>query len=238
MNTDAAVVEQIQRASRRLNADCPECSLAELCRDNPDIEPDLLNIRRGQWIFRRGDQDRYLYSVRRGAAKLTRHRVVGEEQVLGFYFAGDAFGFDGLAGPQRINEAVALEDSTLCRVPLIDLTAGKHSTLSLHQTLSMFGNAALGFQEHAALVNQRQASTRLAAFVLDIANRSGESEGNTIRLSLPMSRQDIGSYLGLSVETVSRRLCDLERDGFISIDEKRTSLRILELERLQQIAHF
>lgn len=239
MNADAAVVRQLQQASHRLSADCQFCELNVLCQQQNQpqaIQPDLQRYRRGEPIFRRGDQDRFLYSVRSGSVKLTRHRVVGEEQVLGFYFPGDVFGFDGLSTPQRENEAQAMQDCLLCRVPLVELTSGQHSTHSLHRTFRLFGDAALNCQDHAALVNQRHASTRLAAFLLDIANRVGTDVNLT--LSLPMSRQDIGSYLGLSVETVSRRLCDLERDQLIAIDDKRTCLRIVNLERLQQLAHF
>lgn len=235
--TNGVVLQQIQRVSQRLSADCQLCELADLCLGDTCLEPDLQEFRRGQMIFRRGDRDQCLYSVRRGAVKLARHRVPGEEQVLGFYFPGDVFGFDGLSSARREHEAIALEDCMLCKVPVSELTAGAQ-VQRFHHTLRLLGDATLAFQEHAALVNRRHASTRLAAFLLDIANRSRCRHSEAISFALPMCRQDIASYLGLTVETVSRRLCDLERDGLIALDERRKAVLIRDLEQLQQLAYY
>lgn len=238
LNTSAGVMQQIRRASQRLNAECPECALAALCSDHPGVEPDLIHYRQGEKLYRHGDSDGYLYSVRSGCVKLNRHRVVGEEQVLGFYFCGDIFGFDGLASTRRTTEATALQDCSVCRLSVQELLARGHGTPSLQQLLKLAGHAALTYQEHAALVNRRQATTRLAAFVLDIISRGNRCRHNDLEISLPMSRLEIASYLGLTVETVSRRLCDLDREQLIAIDDKRRSLRITNLEGLQQLAHY
>ena len=236
-HSEPVIVRQIQLASQRLSADCQLCELSGLCREECTT-PALRRVDKGQFIFRRGEQDEYLYSIRSGSVKISRHRVPGEEQVLGFYFAGDVFGFDGMSAQRRHNDAIALEDCTLCRIPLKNLTSGEQPSGNFYRLLRLLGNDAQSFQEHIALMNRRQASTRLAAFLLDIASRGHGREGDTISFTLPMSRLDIASYLGLTIETISRRLCELERDRLLVMEDRRKTVRILDLERLQQIAFF
>lgn len=233
--SNTVVARQIQLASERLNADCRLCGLSSLCHGDC-ITPALKHVEKGKFIFQRGEQDGYLYSIRSGAVKISRHRIPGEEQVLGFYFAGDVFGFDSMSAQRRQNDAIALEDCTLCRLPLKTITSDEQPSQNFYPLLRLLGDDALYLQEHIALMNRRQASTRLAAFLLDIASRGHGRDGDRISFSLPMSRLDIANYLGLTIETVSRRLCDLERDHILVMQDRRKTVHILDLERLRQIA--
>lgn len=231
-----AVMQQLRLASRRLNADCELCKLSGLFDSNPCLEPDLRFYRRGATVVRHGCQDNYLYSVRSGAVKLVSHPGVDEESVIGFHFSGDLFGFENLAASRSQHDAIALEDSVICRLPARRVYSGTTSSSSFNYLVRLMGDNALNYQAHAAMVNRRQAGARLASFLLDIAGRLRSANNDPLLFQLPMSRVDIASYLGLTVETVSRRLSELQRQQLLRLDVRTRSVTILDLQGLQQLA--
>ena len=235
-NAGKNITRQLLAASQRLNADCQLCDFSDSC-NNEHLAPDLVTIKRGSYIFRHGDPSNHLYRVRKGSVKLSRFRISGEEQVLGFYFKDESFGFDSLTNQRRKDEAIALEDCTLCRYSL-QAPYKTANQQTLENILGLQNKNTSKFQEHIILINTSNAGTRLAAFLLDVATHTHIKQSNSIVFPLPMSRYDIASYLGLTQETVSRRLSQLERNHIISMENNRKSVRILNLEHLQQLAYF
>lgn len=231
-----AVVRQLRLASWRLNADCDLCKLSDLFDNKPCSEPDLRFFRRGETIVRYGSKDNYLYSVREGSVKLVNHPNGGEESVIGFHFGGDLFGFENLAASRCQHDAIALEDTVICRLPAQRVYSGTASSRSFNYLVRLMGDNALNYQAHAAMVNRRQAGARLASFLLEIAGRLRTDNRDKLLFQLPMSRVDIASYLGLTVETVSRRLSELQRKRLLSLEVRSRTVTILDLDGLQQLA--
>ena len=235
-NSDGkAVVNQLQRASQRLNADCEFCKLNGLLEKSSCAQPDIFTLERGETLFRAGDPANYLYSLRRGSVKLCRLLPGGEQQIISFHLAGELLGFDSLEGLRYRGDAVTLEPTTVCRLTIEQFRRGSESTEQFKRLIRLIGSNVLALQEHA-LANRRPAIARLATFLLDIAGRSRNREEGELRFQLPMTRADIACYLAVSPETVSRRLTELQRKRLLTMGNSTKIVQITDLSGLQTIA--
>ncbi len=187
-------------------------------------------IRSGEHVFREGDPSDYLCIVRSGSIKSYLISNDGEEQVLGFYLPGDVFGLDGSAEHGRMSSAMTLETSTLCRLPIEDLDDHGISALLLRLTSAQL------LRDHnlVLMLARKDADGRLASFLCDLSRRYRIRGYSSLAINLSMSRQDIGNYLGLAVETVSRTLTRFQESGLISV--RRRAVEFEDLESLQSIA--
>jgi CRP/FNR family transcriptional regulator len=187
-------------------------------------------IKAGEHIFREGDISNALYVVRSGSVKSYLISNDGEEQVLGFYLPGDVFGLDGSEEHGRMSSAVTLETSTVCRLPIEDLDENGISK----QLLRLTSSQLLRDHNLVLMLARKDADGRLASFITDLSRRYQARGYSAMAINLSMSRQDIGNYLGLAVETVSRTLTRFQDSGLISV--RRRSVEILDLKSLQAIA--
>lgn len=163
-------------------------------------------------IFAEGDEATKIYKVTGGAVRVTKLLSDGRRHIAGFYLPGDFFGLEG--GDVHRFSAEAIVNTTLQVFSRNALHAHAEKDSGLSERLWTLAGATLGrAQEHMLLLGRKTASERIASFLLDMAAR-GEV-GNEI--TLPMSRQDIADFLGLTIETVSRTLTQLERDGTIAL---------------------
>ncbi len=187
-------------------------------------------IRAGEHIFREGDESSYLCVVRSGSIKSYLISNDGEEQVLGFYLPGEVFGLDGSVEQGRMSSAVTLETSTLCRLPLEDFDDHGVSKLLLRLTSAQL------LRDHnlVLMLARKDADGRLASFLCDLSRRYCSRGYSSLAINLSMSRQDIGNYLGLAVETVSRTLTRFQESGLISV--RRRAVEFKDLKSLQKIA--
>ena len=149
---------------------------------------------------------------------------------MGFYFAGDIIGTDGLARNKHTVHARALQDTTICRIP-INLVLQQPNRAQFF--FNLISREIAHCQHHLAMITRTQAKTRLATLLLDIANRQADSLES---LYMPIPRTDIASYLGLTVETVSRTLRDMEDNG--TIQRNRKWIKIFDLQALQKLSYF
>ncbi len=187
-------------------------------------------IRAGEHVFREGDESGYLCVVRSGSVKSYLISNDGEEQVLGFYLPGDVFGLDGSKEQGRMSSAVTLETSTLCRLPIEDLD--DHGIGS--QLLGLTSAQLLRDHNLVLMLARKDADGRLASFLCDLSRRYRYRGYSSLAINLSMSRQDIGNYLGLAVETVSRTLTRFQDSGLISV--RRRAVEFKDLKSLQTIA--
>ncbi len=187
-------------------------------------------IAAGEHIFREGDTFSSMCVVRSGSVKSYLISNDGEEQVLDFYLPGEVFGLDGSALRGHMSSAVTLETSTVCRLPLDDIDDSGISK-------KLIDLAARQLQRDHNLVlmlARKDAIGRLASFLCDLSHRY-ESRGYSAQaINLSMSRQDIGSYLGLAVETVSRTLTRFQDSGLINVHRRAVEIR--DLKNLKNIA--
>ncbi len=198
-----------------LKVSCQNCSLSDLClphgMDHQEFE--LLDnivdrhrpLQPGQHLFRPGDKSHALFAVRSGALNSYCITEDGEEQVLGFTLPGELTGMDGLGGGSYASASVVLETSSICEMPYDQLEGLCHTLPSLHkQMMGLLSREITSDQHMLMLLGKRTAEERLASFLLSLSMRYRSRGLSATEFNLPMSRQDIGNYLGLAIETVSR----------------------------------
>lgn len=229
-------------------AHCEDCSLSPICLPMAVSDADLHRLeniiergrplQRGEHVFRSGTPFESIYAVRSGALKTYRLTPEGDEQIMGFHLPGEMFGLGGLgghSGETHPNAAVALETSTVCEVPfdLIEGLAIEIPGLQRH-LFKIMSREISADEQLLVLLSKRSAEERIAALLLGLAARFRRRNLSATRFRLPMSRGDIGNYLGLVVETVSRVFTRLQAQGLIEVDGKEIS--ILDPSALSTIA--
>lgn len=198
-------------------------------------------VHKGETLFREGQPFNFLYAVRFGTFKAGFTLDDGREQVTGFYFAGDVLGFEGAASGRQATVAVALEESEVCTIPYEEFmrlpSPGEGGMAPAHR-LARFAAAELVRDQAAkAITSLRQAHSRVAAFLLMLSRRMRDRGLSSTEFELRMSRAEIGSYLGLTLESVSRSFSYLAEQGWISVHKRSVQVNsIPALGRLCQPA--
>jgi len=198
-----------------------------------DIVYTRRRVKRGEILFRTGDESRCLYAIRSGFFK-TSLIDDGREQVTGFFMAGELLGMEGFGGGGYKDSAVALEDSDVCMMPyaLIEKIAREVPSLQwrLH---AMLAREIVRGHGVMLLLGSMSAEQRLAAFLLNLSRRYLRRGYSGSRFLLRMTREEIGSYLGLKIETVSRLFSAFHQDGLLDVQYRQVSIVDIQgLERL------
>jgi len=229
-------------SSRR--AACSVCTLRDLClSDGLDAEvltqiDELVATRtrlhKGDTLFRSGDRFTALYAIRSGSCKTVSLTVDGHSQVAGYHMSGDIIGADGIGNDHYGCQAVALEDTEVCVLPFDRLEALGRKHLRFQHNLHRLLSLEIARQGRVmVLLGTMLAERRLAVFLLDLADRYRARGYSSCEFVLRMTREEIGSYLGLKLETVSRLFSRFQRDGLLQVQGRvvklldRTSLRQL-----------
>ncbi len=234
---------ELGTAHRRDSVACSDCGLDRLClpvglgaEDLPrldDIVRQRRPLRRGDCLYRAGEPFRTVYAVRSGSLKTFTDSGDGREQVTGFYLPGELVALDAIGAGVYPTTARALETSSVCEVDWEDL-----ATLSLkisglqRQLMRTMSREIAQDQQMMTLLGGRPAEQRLAALLCNLAARFGQRGFSSQAFRLSMSRGEIGSYLGLAVETVSRVFTRLQAEGLLSVE--RRLVRILDPDRLSR----
>ena len=178
-------------------------------------------VKRGTALFRMGDPFTSLYAIRSGFFKTTISTDDGREQVTGFQMAGEILGLDGIATDLHTCDAIALEDTEVCALPFdrIEEIAREVQALQ-HHVHKIMGREIV--REHGVmlLLGNMRAEERLAAFLLNLVQRLQARGFSSSDLVLRMTREEIGSYLGLTVETISRTFSKFSGDGLITVNQR------------------
>jgi CRP/FNR family transcriptional regulator, anaerobic regulatory protein len=218
---------------------CSTCNLREVCLPCglAGSSQELLDgivytrrrLKRGETLYRAGAQFESLYAVRSGFLK---SRVVledGRDQVTGFHMAGEVVGMDGIGTDAHAADVIALEDSEVCVIPYGRLEQPDLQR-QLHKVMS---RELVRDQGVITLLGTMRAEERLAAFLLNLSQRFVARGYAKDDFHLRMTREEIGSYLGLSLETVSRLFSRFHDDGLISVRQKH--IRIHDIEGLKAL---
>ncbi|ESE43350.1 fumarate nitrate reduction transcriptional regulator [Shewanella decolorationis S12] len=178
-------------------------------------------IQKGEQIFKSGDPLKSLFAIRSGTIKSYTITEQGDEQITGFHLAGDVIGFDGIHAQSHQSFAQALETSMVCEIPfnILDELSGSMPKLR-QQIMRLMSNEIMSDQEMILLLSKKNAEERLAAFISNLANRFGNRGFSPKEFRLTMTRGDIGNYLGLTVETISRLLGRFQKSGLIEVKGK------------------
>ena len=225
-----------------LRVACSNCNLRELClpvglsSEELDRVEQIVatrrKIRRGEALFRAGDRFDSLYAVRLGFLKSTLISADGHEQVTGFHMAGEIVGLDGISADSHTCDTTALEDTEVCVIPYERLEEFSNTLPALQNHLRKVMSREI-VREHGVmlLLGSMRAEERLAAFLLNLSQRFEARGSCAARTRCANTRAEIGSFLGLKLETVSRALSHFAQDGLIDVDQKH--VRILDAEGLR-----
>ncbi|WP_137916829.1 fumarate/nitrate reduction transcriptional regulator Fnr [Hydrogenophaga sp. 2FB] len=210
---------------------CSSCNLRELCLPmglNPD-EMDKLDkviskrrrIKRGTPLFSVGDKFTSLFAVRSGFFKTCVTTADGRDQVTGFQMTGEIIGLDGIVNDHHSCNAIALEDAEVCIMPFdqVEELSREFTTLQHHVHKIMSREIV---RDHGVmlLLGSMRAEERLAAFLLNLVQRLHARGFSQSELVLRMTREEIGSYLGMKLETVSRTFSKFVDDGIIEVKQR------------------
>lgn len=223
---------------------CSQCNLQELCLPVGLSEAELSlvdslvderrKIARGEAIFRSGDRFTAIYAVKLGFFKTEVLSEDGRHQVTSFYMAGEVLGMDGISAEIHHCDAIALEDSEVCLIPFRELemisvqvpTMQRH----LHRVMS---REIVRDQGMMMMLGAMRAEERVIAFLLNLSQRYAARGCASTDFNLRMTREEIGSYLGLKLETVSRAFSHLQEEGVLQVEKKH--IRLVDTVRLKKM---
>lgn len=190
----------------------------------------------GETLFHLGESLVALFVLRQGSLKSVAIDEDGNEQVIGFHLPGELIGLDALGSGRHRCQAVALESTEVCELNMAQLeTAAREVPGLQHGLLRLMGHTVEYDQDHLSILSRPQALERLAMFLVNLTGRLQAQGLDGKRFTLPMSRAEIASYLGIVIETVSRSFGRLQEDGMIRIAGRKVQL--LDVPRLCALAH-
>jgi CRP/FNR family transcriptional regulator len=208
---------------------CLPCGLGEAdlsCMD--ELAFTRRRVKSGEHIFRAGDSFTSLYAVRSGFFRSSLTRSTGERQVTGFSMAGEVLGLDGIDDDQHTCDTMALEDSEICIIPFAQLERLSRELPALQRRMHrMMGREIMRDHGIMLLLGSMRAEERMATFLLNLSTRFAARGYSATAFHLRMSRDDIGSYLGVKLETVSRMLSRFQQEGLITVQHKDIEIRNL-----------
>ena len=223
---------------------CSQCNLRELCLpfglDPREVDQldELVGsrrkIKRQQHLYRSGDGFEAIYAIRAGSFKTDVILEDGRDQVTGFQMTGEVLGLDGISTEHHSCNAIALEDSEICAIPFsrLEVLSREIHTLQHHFHKVMSREIV---RDHGVmmLLGTMRAEERLAAFLLNLSQRFTARGFSHAEFYLRMTREEIGSYLGLKLETVSRAFSKFQEEGYIAVQQKH--IRILNVNGLKAL---
>ncbi|RZI96866.1 MAG: fumarate/nitrate reduction transcriptional regulator Fnr [Variovorax sp.] len=229
-----------------INVACSNCNLREVCMPIALTAEDLERVdkivatrrqlKRKETLFQHGEAFKSIYAIRTGFFKTRITSADGRDQVTGFQMAGEILGLDGIVNGHYSCDAVALEDAEVCVMPFARLEELSREVVALqrhvHQIMS---REIVRDQGVMLLLGSMRAEERLAAFLMNLVERLHARGFSRSELVLRMTREEIGSYLGLKLETVSRTLSRFAEEGIVEID--RRHLRITDAAALRRIVN-
>ena len=193
-------------------------------------------VARGDNLFRNGDKFNALYAIRTGFFKTRISAEDGRDQVTGFQMAGEIIGLDGIVSDQHTCDAVALEDAEVCVMPFDRIEELSREITSLQRHVHKIMSREIVRENGVMLLlGSMRAEERLAAFLLNLVQRLHARGFSQSELVLRMTREEIGSYLGLKLETVSRTFSKFVEEGVVEV--KQRHVRILNPDALKLIVN-
>jgi CRP/FNR family transcriptional regulator len=194
-----------------------------------------VHLNKGENLYRHGDLLSSVYSVRFGTLKTEYCLQDGRQQVIGFHLPGEILGLDGIGDNQYQSNAIALEDSEACVVKFNEFETLARQIPSLqHQFHRILSKELTQDQRHLLSLGSLRAEERLASFLLNFSDRLAARGYSPIEYHLRMSREEIGSYLGIQLETVSRLFSRFTESGLIQI--KQRHLKLIDMDGLLELA--
>ena len=232
----AVTANKPDASPNKFEVTCSSCNMRELClpgglraEDLPRMENVVYarrRLKRGEALFAAVDEFKAVYAVRSGFFKTSIVDGEGREQVMGFFMGGELLGMDGIGASRYNSTAIALEDSEVCVMPygLIEEMARELPALQ-RQLHAVLAREIVRHHGVMMLLGSMRAEERLATFLLNLSRRFTARGYSPAEFNLRMTREEIGSYLGLKLETVSRLFSAFQKDGLLEVQQKHVRIR-------------
>lgn len=238
--------EEFKPCPHDYKVNCSNCRLNSICiplaLESEDIEQldSIIQrskpLQKGQHLYREGDDFQSIYAVRSGALKAYQTTDDGREQVTGFYFPCEILGMDGISKNAHASSAKALETVAVCEIPFNSLSKLSSLLPNLqHHFFQLMSQKITEDQVLITLLSKNAADERVAALLMSISSRNARRKLSGTHFRLPMSRVDIGNYLGLTVETVSRVFSRMQKMEILRVDNK--EIEILDIRGVRTMAN-
>lgn len=228
-----------------VKAQCQHCDMNPVCHP-PGMKteemdsldqwfPTRRRLKRGESLYEKGDPFTAIYAVRSGFFKTLLPSQEQRDQITGFQMTGEILGIDGIGSGHHACKAVALEASEVCMMPYGSVEELASNLPNLHAHLNkLMSQRIVQDQTTFQILANLRSESRLAAFLLDLGKRFSHLGYSPNTFVLRMTREEIGSYLGLSLETVSRLFSRFQEDGLVDVQTRH--LQITQPEALSEIA--
>jgi CRP/FNR family transcriptional regulator, anaerobic regulatory protein len=234
--TTAATVLRGRPCPNNPAVSCSNCRLSDLCLPIALNKGEITQLdeiiernrplRKGEHIYRQRDEFRSVFAVRSGSFKSYVLTPDGQSRVTAFFMPGEIIGMDGIANRLHGVSTMALEHSSICEIPFSQLERLSHQLPNLQSRFfSIMGNEIVKDQQIHTLLSSYTAEQRLASFLLSLSARYARCQLSPERFLLHMTRSDIGEYLGLTLETVSRVFSALQKKEIISVKSREIEIR-------------
>ena len=229
---------------QQIKAACSTCSLRELCLplglNSEEFESlDKLvkqrrKIKRGDYLHRTGLRFSSLYAIRNGFFKTYLLHEDGREQVTGFHMTGELLGLDAISSDVHTCNAIALEDSEVCEMPFAKLEEISRAVPVVMRNFHKIMSREI-VRDHGVmlLLGNMNAEERLAVFLLNLSHRFAARGLSPNDFKLRMTREEIGAYLGLKLETISRTFSKFQEEGLMEVSNKH--IQLLKLDALKKV---
>ena len=231
-------------APDRANAVCPKCGMLAWClpagmdsqqtRLIHDLTEHGRPVKRGESLHHAGAALKSLYMIRTGSVKSCFTSEDGRDQIIGFSFPGELIGVDAIHGGKHLCTVVALEESTACGIHYGEFeTLGRRIPALQHHFNSMMSREITRNYDLMLQLGSMRAEERVALFLLNLSSRYAARGYSSTKFNLQMSRMEIGTYLGLKIETVSRVFSSFRKERLVAVNHKNTE--IMCLKGLQEV---
>ena len=235
----------MSQAPSKYAVHCQSCSISRLCLPVMLAEAEVEHldsivqrsrpVRKGEHLFSANERFENVFAIRSGSLKSYTISEDGIEQITGFHLPGEIVGLDAITDHQHPSFAKALETSSICAIPFEKLEELSRQMPGLQQQLfKVMSQEIREDQELMMLLNKKAADERLAAFLINLSQRFGRRGLSSSVFHLTMTRSDIGNYLGLAVETVSRLFTKFQQKQYIQVQDK--EITIVDIDSLSQLA--
>ena len=237
---------QINTAAHRHTSPCTKCVTRALClHDHLDFDEldslttkytQKMKIKAGDPIFHNGDSIHSLYTVRVGFIKVEYSLPNGHHQVNHFATNGDLIGADGIANGKHQLDATALTDGELCSLSFARIQSLISENPNIQKAIECAMSRELNnTQEHLFSLGSHTVEQKLAFFIIHLHNKLGGLHSNLRCIRLPMSRDDLKSYLGVTIESLSRAFTSLEKKGYFQVRNK--DVAEIDFKRLAELVN-
>lgn len=233
----------LDKLIKELQVNCENCSLDTIClpRGLSRSEIEGLNsvvkndavLQRGDYIYRQGDAFKGIIAIKSGAAKLVTIDSQGTEHILNVLLPGELIGFDGLNENKHNCSAMALDVMSYCELPADQFDSLCQQIPGIARELFKHSTETISASQSQIVASKRSAEEKLAMFIISLSDRLMYRGFSPLAFNIPLTRQELGDHLGLTVETVSRMLQQLQNNELISVNRK--NVEIKDLKGLRKI---